>query len=132
MALARTVLAVPVAPSNLTVTATQAHNVTLSWDSDPSPTVNYRVYVATGATGKFNLAGTADWTLLATVSRTAVTTTFNYTGHAAEDFAWYHIRAFDGSGELVRRGQRASARTALGGVGLGGSRLARVTDAPRT
>jgi len=91
--------AVPLAPSNLTVTASQAHNVTLNWDSDASPSVNYRLYVATGATGKFNLAGTADWTLLATVTRSAGTTTYSYTGHTAEDFAWYHVRAFDGTGE---------------------------------
>ncbi|HXB97958.1 MAG TPA: hypothetical protein VNZ54_07885, partial [bacterium] len=83
------------------MTATQGSNptITLQWDSDPSPAVNYHLYTATGAQGKFGLVGSPAWTLLATVTRTAGTTTYSYPDASGQDFVWYTVRAFDGTGE---------------------------------
>ena len=91
----------PAAPTNLTVTADQANNVTLSWNSDPSPSVNYRVYVATGPSGKFGVVGSGEWTLVAALSRTAGTTSLSDPALSmpGQDYVWYLVHAWDGTGE---------------------------------
>ena len=93
--------AVPVAPSNLSVTASQgvSQTVTLSWDSDANTLVSYNVYVATGALGKYGLLNTPSWTYLMSVIRTAVTTTVTFPDNTGDVYRWYAIRAQDSTGE---------------------------------
>ncbi len=86
--------AAPAAPANLTVTASQSHGITLSWDTDPNTAVSYIIYTATGPYGKFGMLGTSQWTQLALVAaRWRPTTSYSYTDASGQDYVWYIVHA---------------------------------------
>jgi hypothetical protein len=87
----------PIAPQNFYVEQNSGETK-LSWDT-ASNTDYYKIYVATGASGKFN-SFPAGWNILVTVEPTPTTrTSYTYIDSSGNTFTYYLVSAVNGAGE---------------------------------